>query len=774
MFLLQGISTMFPWQAECLQAVPPGGNLVFSAPTSAGKSLVAEILMTKRVMETGKKALLVVPFVSLAREKQAHLQDLLQGCGTRVEGFMGSRVPAGGLLATDIAVATIERANGLVNRLLEDGLLDSLACIVVDELHMVGDSSRGYLLELLLTKVLFSATSSIQIVGMSATLPNLQDLASWLRGGLYTTTFRPVPLTELVKVESRLLTTRMLPAGSVRPTIALPNDQDHLTWLCLQTVLDGHSVLVFCPFKSWVEKLAESVAQHFCSLGRPDSSDGDPVRCGVRSRLQAQLSWPRLQQVLQQLQDCVAGLDSSLARLLPLGVAFHHAGLATEERDVVEAAFRSGAVRVLVATSTLSAGVNLPARRVIIRSPLSFGGRLMERLQYQQMVGRAGRKGMDSEGESILVCQPQERERVRALVGGGVDSVTSCLSPSGAIAASSAMKRAVLEVVVSGAAATQEEVHSYLQCTLMAAQLRNRSQDDTIQDCVTFMERSGFIEPRGGSDTARYQATRLGLACLAASLGPEEALQVHTELAEAWGWQVLEQELHLIFLLVPLHANELLPKLDWMALTVLWTELGEEGRRVGAALGVEDRWMALGVQAALRPANPQHRESVALHQRFFAALVLQDLVQERGLARVASKYSASKGLLQGLQQAAATFAGMVAVFCHRLGWTRLELLADQLQRRLEFGVRSELTDLCRLPSVNGARARVLFSSGLESVATLAASSQEEVEWVISANTGRGVGGRTVVLPGRAPITGEQCAKMILSEARMLSRKDRKY
>ena len=133
---------MFPWQAECLTvdkgAVLAGDNLVYSAPTSAGKTLVAELLMMKRVFETQKKALLILPFVSLAREKMFHLQSVLRDAGVRVEGFMGSQSPAGGLKTTDIAVATIEKANSLVNRLLEEGNMDSLSCVVVDELHMLG------------------------------------------------------------------------------------------------------------------------------------------------------------------------------------------------------------------------------------------------------------------------------------------------------------------------------------------------------------------------------------------------------------------------------------------------------------------------------------------------------------------------------------------------------------------------------------------------------------------------------------------------------------
>lgn len=426
-----------------------------------------------------------------------------------------------------------------------------------------------------------------------------------------------------------------------------------------------------------------------------------------------------------------------------------------------------------------SSGVNLPARRVILRCPLTYNKQLMDKLQYRQMVGRAGRKGIDTRGESILLCQPAETERVAGLLGGEVEPVTSCLGHTGG-ATTGAMKRAILEVVVSGAAASREEVRRYGECTLLAAQLRNEGQQGVIEECVTFLEQAEFIRLQevGEEREVRFVASRLGLACLAASLGPDESLLVYKELSRARRNFVLENELHIIYLIVPMRGGMSWPSLDWMAFLTMWENLSEDMKRVGSLVGVEERWMVRAMRGTLRMANPEQQRSLAIHQRFYTALALHDLVGEVSLSEVAARYGANKGNLQSLQQQAATFAGMVTVFCQRLGWSNLELLVGQFQHRLEFGIKRELTDLCRLAAMDGARARLLFDAGIESVAVLAATKAEDVENVILAGTAFGAAergerrrSRSVFVQGRPAMTEEECARLVVAEARAVMARD---
>ncbi|XP_015280018.1 PREDICTED: DNA polymerase theta [Gekko japonicus] len=737
-----GVVRMFQWQAECLmvgQALE-GKNLVYSAPTSAGKTLVAELLILKRVLETRKKALFILPFVSVAKEKKFYLQALFQEAGVQVEGYVGNISPAVGFSALDVAVCTIERANSLINRLIEENMMDLLGIVVVDELHMLGDSQRGYLLELLLTKVRFLTermknkqtnrllSDGIQIVGMSATLPNLDFLASWLNADLYHTDFRPVPLVEQLKMGSKVYDSSMKAVREIQPLPYVKGDEDHVVSLCYETVQDGHSVLVFCPSKNWCEKLADIVAREFCSIqreGLQKTSSLSPVALDTQG----------IEQLMGQLKRSPSGLDSVLQRTIKWGVAFHHAGLTFDERDIIEVAFRQGVLRVLAATSTLSSGVNLPARRVIIRTP-TFGGRPLDVLTYKQMSGRAGRKGVDTAGESILMCKPSEKTKGVALLQGCLKPVCSCLLKQEGEEVTSSMIRAILEIIVGGVASSPQDIQMYASCTLLGASLKDDQPDSerdrgeichgAIDACVKWLLKNEFIQVLT-SDTGKeiYCPTHLGSATLFSSFSPIAALEIFADLQRAMKSFVLENDLHSLYLVTPVYDDW--AKIDWYQFFCLWEKLPASMKRVAELVGIEESFLARSVKGKITTRTEKQHRQMAVHRRFFTSLALLDLINEVPLKDVAKKYSCSRGQLQSLQQSAATYAGMITVFCNRLGWHNMEQLLSQFQSRLTFGVQRELCDLVRISLLNAQCARALYQAGFITVADLAKGNIADVE-----------------------------------------------
>lgn len=367
--------------------------------------------------------------------------------------------------------------------------------------------------------------------------------------------------------------------------------------------------------------------------------------------------------------------------------------------------------------------------------------------------------------------------------------------------------------MASGVATSPVEVEKYASCTMLAASLAankeageaiassQQATGDSILGCVKFLEDNEFIRLQqvtedvnsdapsttSGSTQTRYVATQLGLACLASSLSPDEGLKVFTELQTARKCFVLENELHILYQVVPIYAAVSWPNLDWMNYLSLWEALPADIKRVGELIGVEERFLVRAMRGTISNQTPKQVRQMAIHQRFYTALALHDLVNEAPLKIVSQKYGASKGMLQSLQQASSTFAGMVTAFCHKLGWLNLELLLGQFQDRLQFGVHRELIDLCRLTTLNGQRARILHNAKLETVAMLANSSASDVENILTnampfeskkqgeneseAETARRRTVRSFWVTGQKGLTIAEAAVVIVDEARDILQKD---
>ncbi|CAK9182717.1 unnamed protein product [Ilex paraguariensis] len=554
----RGILKLYPWQVDCLQVdgVLEKRNLVYCASTSAGKSFVAEILMLRRVLSTGKMALLVLPYVSICAEKAEHLEALLEPLDKHVRSYYGNQ--GGGTLPKDtsVAVCTIEKANSLVNRLLEEGRLSEVGIIVIDELHMVGDQTRGYLLELMLTKLHYAAgegtadsssgessgmssgksdpAHGLQIVGMSATLPNVVAIADWLHAALYQTDFRPVPLEEYIKVGNTIYNKKMDIVRTISKGAYLGGkDPDHIVELCNEVVQEGHSVLLFCSSRKGCESTARHVAKYLNKFSV--ASDNK------------QTEFTDITTTIDALRRSPAGLDPILEEILPAGVAYHHAGLTLEEREIVEACYRKGFVRVLTATSTLAAGVNLPARRVIFRQP-RIGRDFIDGTRYRQMAGRAGRTGIDTKGESVLICKQEEVKRVLGLLNDSCPPLHSCLSED-----KNGMIHAILEVVAGGIVQTANDIHRYVRCTLLNSTKPFEDVVKSAQDSLRWLCHRKFLE--WSEDTKLYSTTPLGRAAFGSSLCPEESLVVLDDLSRAREGFVLASDLHLVYLVTPINVD---------------------------------------------------------------------------------------------------------------------------------------------------------------------------------------------------------------------------
>ncbi|KAI1345158.1 P-loop containing nucleoside triphosphate hydrolase protein [Xylariaceae sp. FL0016] len=757
-FVSLGINHIYPWQKQCLLGVgllDGNRNLVYSAPTGGGKSLVADILMLKRVLEDrNAKALLVLPYVALVQEKVRWLRNVVQDLkrkpldtpvnsnrlwakrpdedNIRVVGFFGG----GKIRATwadfDIGVCTFEKANMLVNTAIDECTISGLRAVVLDELHMVNDDHRGYLMELIATK-LMSLEHRVQIIGMSATISDIDLLAQWLDAHSYKTSYRPVPVEEhlvhegniypafttgnLLKVKSQSgsRSGHLVDSNPIRTVQSSAHRElqdaalNAVVALANETARANYGVLVFCSSRQGCESIARLIS---CVL--PSANELDDYTTERRMDL------------LSDLRSLPGGLDPVLADTIATGVAFHHAGLTTEERDLIANAYDGGTLKVIVATCSLAAGINLPARRVILHSA-RMGRDLVGPSMLRQMRGRAGRKGKDEIGETYLCCRKTDLEDIVELMHAELPQLSS-----GLVSDKHRIRRALLEIIAINLANSEDSILEYLQKTLLnfsdGPQIIHRSVDASLKNLLDL----GFIhcDPSGV-----YSATQLGRAVVASSLEPDDGAFVYREMQKALQSFVLDSEMHILwhvsdypnmcYTFTPVH--DLSMATNWRVFQAEMENLDDSGLRVMTFLGLKPTTVNKMAQGgSLKESTTEERDLVRVYHRFYSALQLRDLCNEMPVHVVARKYDVPRGAVQTLAQTCQGFGAGMIKFCEQMDWRAMAAVLDHFSDRLKVGARADLLALARITFIKSRTARVFYDNGFKTIATVANADPKEL------------------------------------------------
>ena len=514
-----GVDDLYPPQAAAVEAgVTRGESLVASVPTASGKTLIAELAMLSSVARGGK-ALYIVPLRALASEKKAEFERW-EELGFDVGVSTGNYDADGEWLASrDIVVATSEKVDSLVRN--GAAWIDDLTCVVADEVHLVDDAGRGPTLEVTLGK-LRTLNPGLQVVALSATVDNADVIAEWLDAELVDAEWRPIELRTGVHYGNAVTfddgSQREVPVSSGgRPTAALVDDAlagdasesadaDGSESSTDDPDDDQGSSLVFVNSRRNAEAAAKRLS------GVTDAHLTDDER-GRLAELAAEIRDVSDTETSDTLADCVAE-----------GAAFHHAGLAPDHRSLVEEAFRDRLVKCVSATPTLAAGVNTPSRRVVVRDWRRYDGEYggmkpLDVLEVHQMMGRAGRPGLDPYGEAVLLAKNAETrdELFERYVWADPEPVRSKL------AAEPALRTHVLATVASGFAHTREELLEFLNRTLYATQTDESGRLETVTDDVlAYLDRNGFLE----RDEGALSATSVGHTVSRLYLDPMTAAEI--------------------------------------------------------------------------------------------------------------------------------------------------------------------------------------------------------------------------------------------------------
>ncbi|MFH1022102.1 MAG: DEAD/DEAH box helicase [Planctomycetota bacterium] len=387
-----GHSELLPIQKVAIHTgkVLEGKSAVIFSPTSSGKTFVGEMAAV-RTAGQNRRAIYLVPQKALAEEKYREFKGKYSDFGIRVVISTRDRKEHDTAIRRGefhIAVIVFEKLQALL--VACPTLLRDVGTVIIDELQMIGDKTRGAGLEILLTKILLSEGTP-QVIGLSAVLNNANGLADWLGAILCEDRSRPVELRKGVLFNGRFRYREYNGGKESVESFGIPSSDAKLSDVLIAEVRrltdKGEQCLVFCKSKDESEKLAKAVAKALPAKPAANALDA-----------------------IGQLEDSQG--KELLEGLLSRSVAYHNANLDWDQRDVIEGWFRKGEISVICATSTLAMGLNLPAKNVFI-DPKRWdrdakGGWStisIEQSEYENTSGRAGRFGLEGDfGRAILIA----------------------------------------------------------------------------------------------------------------------------------------------------------------------------------------------------------------------------------------------------------------------------------------------------------------------------------------------------------------------------------
>ncbi len=669
-----GFDELYPPQADAIKrGILDGKNVVAAIPTASGKTLLAELVMLKSVL-SGGKAIYIVPLRALASEKYDRFSQFSQ-LGVKVGISTGDFDSKDEWLGRcDIIITTSEKADSLLRN--EASWMNDLTVIVADEIHLINSPNRGPTLEMTLAK-LTMLNPRAQILALSATIGNAGELAKWLNAELIRSDWRPVELRE------GILFGKTIDFINTKKEVAVDNKDDAIA-LSLDTIQDGGQCLIFTNTRKRAEETAKRVGRAIKDIVGADEH---------RTKIAKEIKEIGETDLCEKLAFCVE-----------CGVAFHHAGLRSEHRRIIENGFRSNVIKVIACTPTLAAGLNLPARRVIIQSyrryDVSFGLTPIPILEYKQMCGRAGRPGLDPYGESVLIAKnfDERNALLENYVLADPEDIWSKLGTE------NALRTHILSTVATGFASSRAQLLDFMDNTFYAFQQEKWRLEHIIDNVLEFLEGENMIDQHDD----RLYATPLGRLVSRLYIDPLSASTIVKGLQTTGN----TAQLALIHLIC---CTPDMRKLYLRSGDYAWVE----------AFATEHH-------RELMPPPTNNYEWYLGEVK--TAMMLLDWIDERHENEITKKFGIGPGDVRALAEISEWLMHSTAELSAflRVSHTRE---VRRLVQRIKYGIKPELLELITLHGIGRARARRLYDAGYIDLSKLKKAEPKKIAKLVGAGVG---------------------------------------
>ncbi len=676
---LSGLEAFNPMQAKALKKGFLEKSAVVSSPTASGKTLLAEMASLESVANRKQKVIYTCPLRALAAE---HFSEFRKRYSKSLN--IRAALSTGDLDSTskylqnyDVIFTTYEKLDSLLRHRAD--WLASVGLLVIDEVHMLS-SDRGPTIEMAVTK-LRSLNQSLKILALSATIPNASELSEWLEAELVESDYRPIPLREGIFFNGEVEY-----EGGTQEKLEL---KEPIKSLAKDTLFKkGKQVLVFANTRRRAASIASTLSD-FVSQGLSEKE---------KSRLNkaSQLVLNALEQPTEQCR--------SLSNLVSKGVAFHHAGLLSKQRTVIEDLFRDNKIKLISATPTLAAGVNLPSHTVIIPSLYRYTSAGMARIpvsEYKQQVGRAGRPKYDKEGRGIVVARSEsEREELMDLyLKGSLEAVESKLGFE------PVLRMHILALVSSGFVFDLESLEQFFQKTFYAKQFGNLQElFEKLQSVLEQLEEMGFLE----ADSEKIAATPLGKRVSELYLDPQSAFEMVSSLKKASKFTPFS------YFFILSNCSEMMP---WLSVS--------KKREPGL-------WEQLQMRKLEMPIDLEREMFFDLNllKKFNTSLMFEQWVRESREQILMDEFRTQPGILHAKLNICDWLCYSCLEIAKLLGMQNHFMPLSKLRKRLKHGVKEELLMLTEVRHIGRVRARRLWRSNIRSIAELKKADEKDLAKIL--------------------------------------------
>ena len=667
---LLNYGSLYPPQELALsKGVMNGNNILVTTPTSSGKTLIGLMGMIN-ILNKRKKIVYLTPLKALASEKFNEfkiIKDLscFKNKKINIAISTGDYDSSGTeLIDKDIIILTNEKMDSILRH--DSNWIFDVGLFIIDEIHLLTERERGPTLEIILTKIKLMPQRP-QIIGISATISNSDEIADWLKCEPIQSKWRPTELIEGVynygKVTMNNGTTFEIDNNGVAD-----NSSGGIISLAMDSITnDGGQSLVFAETRKRTVSLAKKTSEIVLKL--LDKS----------SKLSAQKIGT---EILKQGDD--TELNRTLSSAVTKGVGFHHAGLGLKSRQIVEDAFRKGVIKILFATPTLAAGVNLPARRVIITSifryDYEYGGNVpLSVLQYKQLCGRAGRPAYDKYGEAIIIADSRTspEDLYNHFVLGEPEPIVSQLMNE------TALRVHVLGVIASRPKILKSELLYFFEETFLSKYHRSETISFEIESLLHYLHDEGLIIMR----KEILMATRFGKRISLLYIDPKTGIHFKKNL-DFYNSNKYDDGINYLHWICD--SYDFYPKLTLRQNEIEYFERMFEKHRLGSH-GLSNYDYSLKNM-----------------------IILLEWMDESSEANLNEKFGVEPGDLYRMVETTYWLSYCLYEIAKLIG--RKDLLAEiaKLRLRIKHGIKSELIPLIQLEGIGRIRARALYKAGITS------------------------------------------------------------